>query len=99
MQANIFINPELCAFLADFGFSRIIDETSSAEVVGKYKAGDAVRWMAPELLDPKRYGYIKGAQRKLPSKSTDIYAFGMTILEARMGSPLLPLSCDLILPL
>ena len=45
-----------------------------------------IGWMAPELLDPKRYGYIKGAQRKLPSMSTDIYAFGMTILEARVRS-------------
>ena len=37
--------------------------------------------MAPEILDPERYGYIKRARRKLPSKSTDIYALGMTILE------------------
>jgi hypothetical protein len=30
-----------------------------------------------------------GARRKLPSKSTDIYALGMTILEVRTNSPLL----------
>ena len=45
--------------------------------------------MAPEILDPDRYGYVKRARRKLPSKSTDMYALGMTILEARIGSALL----------
>ena len=45
--------------------------------------------MAPEILNPDRYGYTKRARRKLPSKSTDIYALGMTILEARIGLLLL----------
>ena len=40
--------------------------------------------MAPEILDPERYGYTRRARSKLPSKSTDIYALGMTILEVRL---------------
>ena len=56
--------------------------------------------MAPEVLDPDKYGYTKKSQRKLPSKSTDTYALGMTILEARIGSPLpLLLPRNLIFPL
>ena len=42
--------------------------------------------MAPEILDPDKYGYVKKARGKLPSKSTDIYALGMTVLEERAGS-------------
>jgi hypothetical protein len=38
--------------------------------------------MAPEILDPEKYGYVRRTRRKLPSKSTDVYALGMTILEA-----------------
>jgi len=72
--------------LAGFGINRVVG-ASYAQVVGERMAEDTVEWMAPELLDPKRYGYIKGAQRKLPSMSTDIYALGMTIFEARIGSP------------
>ena len=56
--------------------------------------------MAPEVLDPETYGYTKKSRKKLPSKSTDIYALGMTILEVCTSSPLpLFLSHNLILPL
>ena len=89
LQANILINSECRACLADFGFAAIIEDTGSAEGPGGHKTGGTIRWMAPEILDPDRYGYIKRARRKLPSKNTDIYALGMTILEARIGSPLL----------
>lgn len=75
--------------MADFGLS-VTTETGSVEGSGDYKTRGTIRWMAPEIIDPERYGYVKHAQRKLPSKSTDIYAFGMTILEARPTS-LLPL--------
>ena len=46
------------------------------------EAGDSIRWTAPELMDPERFGYTKNLVAKLPSKSTDLYALGMTILEA-----------------
>lgn len=65
--------------MADFGLARImeVDESNGPGV------GVSIRWMAPEIIDPDRYGYTKRFQRKLPSKSADIYALGMTILEAR----------------
>lgn len=45
------------------------------------EAADSIRWSAPELMDPDRFGYTKGLVAKLPSKSTDLYALGMSILE------------------
>lgn len=45
------------------------------------ETGDSIRWTAPELMDPDGFGYTKYLVTKLPSKSTDIYALGMTILE------------------
>jgi serine/threonine protein kinase len=89
LQANILINSEFRACLADFGLAAIIEDASYLEGTGTYKTAGTIRWMAPEILDPEKYGYIKRARRKLPSKSTDIYALGMTILEVRIGSPLL----------
>jgi len=87
IQANILINSECHACLADFGLAAIIEDSSSVDGPSSHKAGGTTRWMAPEILDPDKYGYIKRARRKLPSKSTDIYALGMTILEVRIGSP------------
>jgi len=45
------------------------------------EAGDSIRWSAPEIMDPDRFGFTGNLVAKLPSKSTDIYALGMTILE------------------
>lgn len=92
LQANILINSKRRACLADFGLAAIIEDASSVDGASSHKAGGTIRWMAPEILDPDKYGYVKRARRKLPSKSTDIYALGMTILEARTHSPL-PLLC------
>ena len=37
--------------------------------------------MAPELLFPEEFGFSGELLKQLPSRSTDIYAIGMTILE------------------
>ena len=89
IQANILINSECRACLADFGLAAIIEDASSVDGVSSHKAGGTIRWMAPEILDPDRFGYTKRSRRKLPSKSTDIYALGMTILEVCISSLLL----------
>ena len=99
LQANILISSKYRACLADFGLAAIVEDASSIDGPPTYRAGGTIRWMAPEILDPDRYGYIKRARRKLPSKSTDIYALGMTILEVGMGSPLLLLLLDASYPL
>lgn len=61
--------------MADFGLAVVVEETISNELKG------TTRWMAPELMDPERYGFIGESQKQLPSKSTDMYAIGMTVLE------------------
>ena len=86
MQANILINSDRRACLADFGLAAIIEDASSADGPSGHKTGGTTRWMAPEILDPDRFGYTKRSRKRLPSKSTDIYALGMTILEVRMSS-------------
>ena len=90
VQANILINSERCACLADFGLLAIIEDEDALldEGPSSHRVGGTTRWMAPEILDPESYGYTKWRRRKLPSKSTDTYALGMTILEVRISSPL-----------
>lgn len=76
-QANILIDSECCARLADFGLTVIVDESTT----GNRGMRGTVRWMAPELMLPEMFGYTDELSKQLPSMSTDIYAIGMTILE------------------
>lgn len=77
------INSECRACFADFCLVAIVEEASSiSDGPSADKAAGTIRWMAPEILDPERYGYVRRARRKLPFKNTDIYALGITTLEA-----------------
>ena len=76
-KANILVDHHGRACLADFTLliaeQRI--DTSSAG------AGGTVRWMSPELLDPKAFGLADGR----PTRGSDCYAFGMVIYEVLSG--------------
>lgn len=63
--------------MADFGLAVIADESTA----GNREMRGTVRWMAPEIILPEKFGYIGELSKQLPSKSTDIYAIGMTIFE------------------
>jgi len=67
--------------LGDFGLAVIVDETTSrTTTIGEEPKG-TTRWMAPELLLPEEFGFTGKFKKQLPSKDTDIYAIGITILE------------------
>lgn len=82
-QANILIDSGCCARLADFGLSVAIDESITGSAAASRATRGTVRWMAPELLDPNKFGFKGKFLKQLPSVSTDVYAIGMTILEVR----------------
>ncbi|KAF8526297.1 kinase-like domain-containing protein [Hysterangium stoloniferum] len=74
-SANIMIDDTGHARIIDFGLSRILSDTQDEDTY--HPSGTSLCWCAPELL-------IEGALR---TKSSDIYAFGSTILELLTGSP------------
>jgi len=75
------VDSSYCARLADFGLAMVIDESTA----GYTHSGEGTtRWMAPELLFPENFGFTDKLAKRLPNKSTDIYAIGMTILEVRI---------------
>ena len=80
-KANILIDSECCARLADFGLAAIADETASSITAADSRLKGTTRWMAPELFFPDKFGFTEKFAKKLPSKATDIYAIGMAILE------------------
>ena len=75
------IDSERRARLADFGLATIIDGSTNRGTAAASVMKSAARWMAPELLFPEMFGFTGGLKKQLPSKDTDIYAIGMTILE------------------
>jgi serine/threonine protein kinase len=85
-QANILIDSECCARLADFGLVVINDETTTKSAVGSRGTKGTTRYMAPELMLPEEFGFTGKFLKHLPSTSTDIYAIGMTILEVSVCS-------------
>ena len=80
-QANILVDSTHRARLADFGLATAIDESIPGSSTNHDGVGGTLRWMAPEVLYPNKFGFARGSKKVLPSRSTDVYAFGMTILE------------------
>ncbi|KAJ7255964.1 kinase-like domain-containing protein, partial [Mycena rebaudengoi] len=78
--ANILINDNWSACLADFGLTSLSE--ASAATHSSNRAG-TVRWMAPELLAPERFGHHKFSR----TSASDIYAFGCVCLELDTGRP------------
>ena len=74
------------ARLADFGLATAVDESIPGSSTNHDGVGGTLRWMAPEVLYPNKFGFTRGSKKVLPSRSTDVYAFGMTILEVGADS-------------
>ena len=67
--------------MADFGLAAVVDESTNRTTATGGEFRGTTRWMAPELLLPEVFGFTGKFEKQLPSKDTDIYAIGMTILE------------------
>lgn len=70
-QANILIDDEGSARLSDFGLITLSEVEGNAFQVTQGPDGGSTRWMSPEL--------IMGSTKR--SKESDVYAFGMTVVE------------------
>jgi serine/threonine protein kinase len=81
IKANILVDPNGHARLADFGFLTIISDSTNPTVSSSFAIGGTVRWMSPELFYPDKSG-LKGAR---PTKQSDCYAFGMVVYEVLGG--------------
>jgi serine/threonine protein kinase len=94
-KANILINRNRRACLADFGLSTITGLATHAtagasrtslisnDTLMSFAAGGTRRWMSPELLDPELFG-IPESEGDRPTRQSDCYALGMVIYEVRV---------------
>lgn len=91
-QANILIDDDGRAQLADFGLAGYAD-LGTARMTAPGGAPGAGRWMAPELHYPTKFG--KSAFMR--TEATDVFAFAMCCLEVRGHTLLSSLSATEVL--
>ena len=82
-KANILIDKNGHACLADFGFLTIVLDPTNASTSSTLVIGGTTRWMSPELLssDPTDPEVTR------LTKQSDAYALGMVIYEVLSGQP------------
>jgi serine/threonine protein kinase len=66
------------ACLADFGLASMMADAIPGYITS-WIHGGTVRWMAPEVLDPRNFG-LSGSEC-MPTIESDIFAIGMVIYE------------------
>ena len=76
-RANVMIDKDGDARLADFGLLTIVSDSTHPETTTSSEGAGTMRWMSPELLDPERFD-SKNARH---TRESDCYALGMVILE------------------
>ena len=79
-EANILINHECHARIADFGLAAILNQTGSTSLLSRAEGG-TFQWMSPELFNPGKFGM----EDDRPTKESDCYALGMVIYEVLSG--------------
>ena len=80
IQANVLIDQDKHARLADFGLLTIAPDTNLISPAS-FIPGGTWRWMSPELFDPGSFGLKAGC----PTKRSDCYALGMVTYEVLSG--------------
>ena len=81
IKANILVDQNGRARLADFGLLTIVSDPTYFTASSSASTGGTVRWMSPELLEPEQFGLDHGC----PTRESDCYALGMVIYEVLSG--------------
>ena len=81
MKANILIDDNGHARLADFGLLTIVSDPTYFTASSSVVTGGTTRWMSPELLHPEQFGL----DHSQPTRESDCYALGMVIYEVVSG--------------
>ena len=81
IKANILIDRNGHARLADFGLLTAISDPTKFTASSNVVAHGTTRWMSPELLHPDLFDL----ENSRPTKESDCYALGMVIYEVLSG--------------
>ena len=99
-QGNVLVNNHYIPLLTDFGLSTFVDKAESNPTTETgIRLQHTIRFAAPELLLDQNMHSLHDPAKRRRSKTpqTDVYAFGMLMLQ--VGYPVLPCLLDLKRPL
>ena len=65
----------------------VVNGSTAGSTADNRRMMGTIRWMAPEVMYPEKFGFTGNYRKRLPSRSTDIYALSMTILEVSALTP------------
>lgn len=71
-KSNIFVDVQHHARLADFGLVSLGGDSAATRLFTTTKEAGSIRYMAPELHDPERYGETEFRR----TRASDVYAYG-----------------------
>ena len=74
-QANVLIDDQDGVRLTDFGMALIAEAT--AYNYASVHGGGAVRWTAPEVINPGEFGLLTSR----PTYASDVYSFACVCIE------------------
>jgi serine/threonine protein kinase len=83
--ANILVDHQGCARICDYGLAFIIEPSEFTSI----KTAGACRWTAPEIMNPAENTQNNTDATDSPplfTQKSDIYAFGMTVIEIFTGN-------------
>ena len=80
-KANILIDEDCNARLADFGLLTIVSNPTIFTASSSIAACGTTRWMSPELIYPSQFGF----NDHRPTVASDCYALGIVIYEVLSG--------------
>ena len=81
VKANILVDENGRARLADFGLLTIASDPTLFTASNSTAGHGTIRWMSPELIDPEYFGLDDSP----PTKESDCYALGMVVYEVLSG--------------
>ena len=77
LQSNILIDDLGQPRISNLGLEAVSDLQVAELYKSTTKGDESVRWQAPELLNPSRFGSVKAG----PTTTTDVYAFACLCIE------------------
>lgn len=81
LKANVLIDQNRNARLADFGLIKITSNPANILPSSSHVPAGTARWMSPELIDPSQFGL----EESCPTIASDCYSLGMVIYETLSG--------------
>ncbi|KAF7336040.1 Kinase-like protein [Mycena sanguinolenta] len=83
---NILISDDENACLSDFGLATTIDDVDSSRGTSTSNRAGSVRWFAPELIHPTKFG----CPTFVRTKASDVYTYACVCLELYTQKPPFP---------